>query len=146
MSRTGPATTEPSRGPCLMAVLRMAGLRPTRQRLALAKLLFSGEHRHVNAEQLHSEAETAGVQVSLATIYNSLHQFRQAGLLREISIDASRSYFDTDTTDHHHFFIEDEQRIIDIPSNSIQISGLPEAPEGMTVTHVDVIVRVKGNR
>lgn len=143
MSRTGPAATETSRGPCLMAVLRMAGLRPTRQRLALAELLFSGEHRHVNAEQLHSEAETAGVQVSLATIYNSLHQFRQAGLLREISIDASRSYFDTDTTDHHHFFIEDEQRIIDIPSNSIRISGMPDTPEGMVVTHVDVIVRVR---
>ena len=137
------AQAEPSLGPCLLAVLRMAGLRPTRQRLALAELLFSGPHRHVNAEQLHGEAEGAGVQVSLATIYNSLHQFRQAGLLREISVDASRSYFDTDTTDHHHFFIEDEQRIVDIPSNAIEISGLPEAPEGMVVSHVDMIVRVK---
>lgn len=136
----------PSRGPCLMAVLRMAGLRPTRQRLALAELLFSGPHRHINAEQLHMEAEKAGVQVSLATIYNSLHQFRQAGLLREISVDAARSYFDTDTTDHHHFFIEDEQRIVDIPSDSIKISGLPDAPSGMIVTHVDVIVRVKKAR
>jgi len=126
-----------------MAVLRMAGLRPTRQRLALAELLFGGEHRHVNAEQLHSEAAQAGVQVSLATIYNSLHQFRQAGLLREISVDASRSYFDTDTTDHHHFYIEDDQTIQDIPSDSIKISGLPNAPEGMVVSHVDVIVRVK---
>jgi Fur family iron response transcriptional regulator len=143
MNIAGKAVTEPSRGPCLMAVLRMAGLRPTRQRLALAELLFGGPHRHVNAEQLHGEAEAAGVQVSLATIYNSLHQFRQAGLLREISVDASRSYFDTDTTDHHHFFIEDEQRIVDIPSNSIRITGLPDTPEGMVVTHVDVIVRVK---
>src|SRR5690606_37112669 len=117
--------------------------RPTRQRLALAELLFSGPHRHINAEQLHAEATANGVQVSLATIYNSLHQFRQAGLLREISVDASRSYFDTDTTDHHHFFIEDEQRIVDIPSNAIRIEGLPDAPEGMTVTHVDVIVRVR---
>lgn len=132
-----------SRGPCLMAVLRMAGLRPTRQRLALAELLFAGPHRHINAEQLHLEAERAGVQVSLATIYNSLHQFRQAGLLREISVDASRSYFDTDTTDHHHFYIEDDQTIQDIPSDSIKISGLPNAPEGMVVSHVDVIVRVK---
>lgn len=143
MNKIGSAVTETSHGPCLMAVLRMAGLRPTRQRLALAELLFRGEHRHVNAEQLHSEAEASGVAVSLATIYNSLHQFRQAGLLREISVDASRSYFDTDTTDHHHFFIEDEQRIVDIPSNSIQITGLPDTPEGMVVTHVDVIVRVK---
>ncbi len=137
------ANTHSSRGPCLMAVLRMAGLRPTRQRMALAELLFSGPHRHVNAEQLHGEASQAGVQVSLATIYNSLHQFRQAGLLREISVDAARSYFDTDTTDHHHFFIEDEQRIEDIPSDSIKISGLPDAPEGMQVSHVDVIVRVR---
>lgn len=142
-TNAGIAETDRAPGPCLIAVLRMAGLRPTRQRLALAELLFSGPHRHVNAEQLHSEAEAAGVQVSLATIYNSLHQFRQAGLLREISVDASRSYFDTDTTDHHHFFIEDEQRIVDIPSNSIRISGLPETPEGMVITHVDVIVRVK---
>lgn len=137
------AEAHPSRGPCLMAVLRMAGLRPTRQRLALAELLFSGPHRHVNAEQLRTEADAAGVQVSLATIYNSLHQFRQAGLLREISVDAARSYFDTDTTDHHHFFIEDEQRIEDIPSDSIKIAGIPDAPDGMAVTHVDVIVRVK---
>ncbi|WP_404400715.1 iron response transcriptional regulator IrrA [Pelagibacterium halotolerans] len=145
---TSPQKTaaEPSRGPCLMAVLRMAGLRPTRQRLALAELLFSGEHRHVNAEQLHSEAAEAGVQVSLATIYNSLHQFRQAGLLREISVDAARSYFDTDTTDHHHFYIEDEERIEDIPSESIRISGLPDAPDGMAITHVDVIVRVQKTR
>ncbi|WP_281280382.1 iron response transcriptional regulator IrrA [Pelagibacterium montanilacus] len=142
-----PGATHPtSRAPCLMAVLRMAGLRPTRQRLALAELLFSGTHRHVNAEQLHSEAARSGVQVSLATIYNSLHQFRQAGLLREISVDASRSYFDTDTTDHHHYFIEDEQRIEDIPSDTIEISGLPDAPEGMVVSHVDVIVRVRRAR
>lgn len=129
--------------PCLLAVLRMAGLRPTRQRLALAKLLFAGPHRHVNAEQLHGEADNAGVSMSLATIYNSLHQFQAAGLLREIAVDAARSYFDTDTTDHHHFYLEDEQRIEDIAGNSIQITGVPDAPEGMQVTHVDVIVRVK---
>ena len=93
----------PSRKPCLTAVLRMAGLRPTRQRVALAELLFAGPHRHVSAEQLHGEASSADVNVSLATIYNTLHQFHEAGLLREVAIDASRSYFDTDTSDHHHF-------------------------------------------
>ncbi len=121
----------------------MAGLRPTRQRIALAELLFAGDHRHVSAEALHGEASEAGVNVSLATIYNTLHQFRQAGLLREVTADASRSYFDTDTSDHHHFFVEDEQRVIDIPAESISISGLPEAPKGMEITHVDVVVRVK---
>lgn len=133
----------PSRRPCLTAVLRMAGLRPTRQRVALAELLLGGEHRHVTAEQLHAEAQAARVGVSLATVYNTLHQFQGAGLLREVAIDASRSYFDTDTSDHHHFYIEDEQRVVDIPPNSITIRGLPAAPPGMEVTHVDVIVRVR---
>ena len=132
-----------SRRPCLMAVLRMAGLRPTRQRVALAELLFAGKHRHVSAEELHAEADKAGTKVSLATIYNTLHQFREAGLLREVAVDASRSYFDTDTSDHFHFYVEDERRIIDIPASSIQIAGLPEPPPGMTVTHVDVVVRVR---
>ena len=133
----------PSRRPCLTAVLRMAGLRPTRQRVALAELLLGGAHRHVSAEQLHLEALGARVNVSLATVYNTLHQFQEAGLLREVAVDASRSYFDTDTSDHHHFYLEDEQRVIDIPPNSIVLQGLPEAPRGMMVTHVDVIVRVK---
>ncbi|MBK8084688.1 MAG: transcriptional repressor [Devosia sp.] len=136
----------PSRRPCLTAVLRMAGLRPTRQRVALAELLFAGQHRHVSAEQLHDEAAAARVNVSLATIYNSLHQFREAGLLREVAIDASRSYFDTDTSDHHHFYIEDEQRVVDIPASSIVIQNLPEPPRGMSITHVDVVVRVKKAR
>ena len=133
----------PSRRPCLTAVLRMAGLRPTRQRVALAELLFSGAHRHVSAEELQEEADRAHVNVSLATIYNTLHQFQQAGLLREVAVDASRSYFDTDTSDHHHFYIEDEQRVVDIPATGIRIEGLPQPPAGMVVTHVDVVVRVK---
>src|SRR5690606_11361925 len=115
----------------------------TRQRVALAELLFGGPHRHVSAEQLHAEALGASVNVSLATIYNSLHQFREAGLLREVAVDASRSYFDTDTSDHHHFYLEDEQRVIDIPSSSIVIQNLPEPPAGTNITHVDVVVRVK---
>ncbi|HHY48620.1 MAG TPA: transcriptional repressor [Alphaproteobacteria bacterium] len=144
--RSTDARPLPSRRPCLTAVLRMAGLRPTRQRVALAELLFSGTHRHVSAEQLHAEANAANVRVSLATIYNSLHQFRQAGLLREVAIDASRSYFDTDTSDHHHFFLEDEQRVIDIPASAIRIENLPQPPPGTQVTHVDVVVRVRKRR
>ncbi|WDR07496.1 Fur family transcriptional regulator [Devosia rhodophyticola] len=135
--------THPSRKPCLTAVLRMAGLRPTRQRVALAELLFGGPHRHVSAEQLHSEAGLSHVNVSLATIYNTLHQFHEAGLLREVAVDASRSYFDTDTSDHHHFYVEDEQRMIDIPATDVAFQSLPEAPAGMVVTHVDVVVRVR---
>jgi Fur family iron response transcriptional regulator len=121
----------------------MAGLRPTRQRVALAELLLAGPHRHVSAEQLHAEALEARIGVSLATVYNTLHQFHEAGLLREVTIDAARSYFDTNNSDHHHFYIEDEQKVIDIPPNAIRIQGLPDAPEGMEVTHVDVVVRVR---
>jgi Fur family iron response transcriptional regulator len=143
MDRSTLPPTVPSQKPCVTAVLRMAGLRPTRQRIALAELLFAGDHRHVSAEELHAESVVARANVSLATIYNTLHQFQEAGLLREVAIDASRSYFDTDTSDHHHFYLEDEQRVIDIPATEIVINGLPAAPDGMVVTHVDVIVRVR---
>ncbi len=132
-----------SRGPCLTAVLRMAGLRPTRQRLALADLIYGSGHRHVSAEALHAEADQGGVAVSLATVYNTLRQFKDAGLLREVTVDAARTYFDTDTSDHHHFYIEDEDRVMDIPSHEIVIQGLPDAPKGMKISHVDVVVRVR---
>ena len=133
----------PSRKPCLTAVLRMAGLRPTRQRVALGVLLFCGPHRHVSAEQVHGEANQASVNVSLATIYNTLHQFHEAGLLREVAVDAARSYFDTDTSDHHHFYVEDEQRMIDIPAEAVEFKTLPAVPHGMVMSHVDVVIRVR---
>ena len=126
----------------VIARLKQADLRPTRQRIALAKLLFEGENRHVTAEDLHAEARTAGVSVSLATIYNSLHQFTEAGLMREVVVEAGRSYFDTNTGDHHHFFHEDSGTLEDIPSDRINVSELPDAPEGKSVQRVDVIVRV----
>ena len=122
--------------------LRAAGLRPTRQRLALAKLLFQGGDRHVAAEELHGEALAANVRVSLATIYNTLHQFTEAGLLREIVVAGGRSYFDTNVTAHHHFFFEDSGRLEDIPGHLVTFAALPEPPEGTSVRRVDVIVRV----
>ncbi len=133
----------PSHCPCLVVVLRMIGLRPTRQRLALAELLLGGPHRHVSAERLHLEAREAGINLSLATVYNTLHHFREAGLLREVAVDANRSYFDTDTAPHHHFYLEEEQEVIDIPNDTIVLHRLPEPPGGMVVTRVDVVVRVK---
>ena len=126
----------------VIARLKGAGLRPTRQRIALAKLLFEGENRHVTAEDLHGEARAAGVSVSLATIYNSLHQFTDAGLMREVAVEAGRSYFDTNTGDHHHFFHEDTGSLEDIPGDQIIVSELPAAPAGKSVQRVDVIVRV----
>ena len=122
--------------------LRSAGLRPTRQRLALAKLLFEGGDRHVTAELLHTEAYKANVRVSLATVYNTLHQFTAAGLLREVALDPSRSYFDTNTSDHHHFYHEDTGRLEDIPGDQVSVAALPRPPEGTTIRRVDVVVRV----
>ncbi|MBL6927863.1 MAG: transcriptional repressor [Rhodospirillales bacterium] len=122
--------------------LRDAGLRPTRQRLALAKILFEGGDRHLTAEMLHAEVLSANVRVSLATVYNTLHQFTSSGMLREIVVDASRSYFDTNTTEHHHFFMEGSGSLVDIPGGDIVVSKVPQVPEGREVKRVDVIVRV----
>ncbi len=126
--------------------LRASGLRPTRQRLALAELLFSNGDRHITAEMLHAEALNAGVRVSLATVYNTLHQFTSVNLLREIVVDASRSYFDTNTTDHHHFFHEENGRLEDIPGRQISVADLPAPPEGCQVSRVDVIVRLSSQK
>lgn len=122
--------------------LRAAGLRPTRQRLALAKLLFDGGDRHVTAEMLHAEVLNANVRVSLATVYNTLHQFTSCGLLREIVVDASRSYFDTNMSEHHHFYMEDGGELLDIPGDEIVVSRLPAVPQGKQIKRVEVIVRV----
>ena len=125
--------------------LRNAGLRPTRQRLALANLLFDGNDRHVTAEILHGEALSANVRVSLATVYNTLHQFNEAGLLREIVVDSGRSYFDTNVSEHHHIFNEDNRELMDICPDQISFTGLPVIEKGQEVSRVDVIVRVKNN-
>ncbi|MBT5107853.1 MAG: transcriptional repressor [Rhodospirillaceae bacterium] len=123
--------------------LKAAKLRPTRQRIALARLLLDGEDRHVTAEQLHAEALDANVRVSLATVYNSLHQFTAAGLMREVVVETGRSYFDTNTSDHYHFFEEDTATLSDIPTDSIELTALPQAPEGRIIDRVDIIVRLK---
>ena len=125
--------------------LRHAGLRPTRQRVELAGLLFKDCDRHVTAESLHDEVTKDGLKVSLATVYNTLHQFTQAGLLRQVIVDAARSYFDTNTGDHQHFFLESEGLLIDIPGESIAVAGVPAPPSGLSVDRVDVVVRVRRN-
>ena len=122
--------------------LRTAGLRPTRQRLALAKLLFARGHRHVSAERLFNEAKGHRVNVSLATVYNALHDFTAKGLLREISIDSSSSYFDTNTANHHHFYFERSGHLEDIEDAQVQIAALPKAPGGGEISRVDVIIRI----
>jgi Fur family iron response transcriptional regulator len=125
--------------------LKAVGLRPTRQRLALARLLFEAGDRHVTAEQLHGEARAAKVRLSLATVYNTLHQFTAHHMLREVVVAPGRSYFDTNTTDHHHFFCEDDGRLEDIPGDHVALAKLPGPPEGTRLRRVDVIVRIVRN-
>jgi Fur family iron response transcriptional regulator len=125
--------------------LRHAGLRPTRQRVDLGRILFAKGHRHVTVEDLHAEATAAGFRVSLATVYNALHRFTEAGLLHEVALDNGRTYFDTNISDHHHFFVEGEGRLIDVVAD-IGVDRLPKPPEGMEITSVELMVRVRRRR
>ena len=131
----------------LIERLRAVGLRPTRQRLALTRLLFAKGDRHVTAEQLHGEVLASAIPVSLATVYNTLHQFTEAGLLREVVVEPGRSYFDTNIADHHHFFCEAIGLLQDIAAEDLTVIGLPLPPLGTEIGRVEVIVRVHpGNR
>ena len=123
--------------------LRQVGLRPTRQRVALAQLLFDVPDRHVTAEQLHGEAVAAAIRVSLATVYNTLHQFTAAGLMREVVVEPGRSYFDTNIDNHHHFFCESTGHLQDIPGELVKVGELPQPPAGAEIRRVDVIIRVR---
>lgn len=124
-------------------MLREVGLRPTRQRLALGWLLFAKGDRHLTAEMLHEEAMRARFPVSLATIYNTLHQFTEVGLLREVAVDGSKTYFDTNASEHHHFYIEGDNSLMDIPGAELPVEKLPKPPEGYEVARVDVVVRLR---
>lgn len=126
--------------------LRDADLRPTLQRIALGWLLFGRGPRHITAEALHDEATAARVPVSLATVYNTLRQFCDAGLLTETSLSGAKTYFDTNTAPHHHFMIEDERVLIDFPDEGIAVSGLPEPPEGMEISRVELVVKLRKRR
>ncbi len=127
-------------------LLRDAGLRPTRQRVALAYLLYVKGDRHLTVEDLHEEAVAAGVPCSLATVYNTLHQFTEAGLLRVLSLETAKTYFDTNVSDHHHFVIEGSSEVLDIPTGNIRVIDLPQPPEGMEIAHVDVVIRLRPKR
>lgn len=125
------------------AMLRGVGLRPTRQRMALGWILFGKGDRHLTAEMLYEEASRAKVPVSLATIYNTLHQFTEVGLLRQVPVDGSKAYFDTNVSAHHHFFVEGEDELLDIPSNDVLLGSAPTPPEGYEIARVDVVVRLR---
>lgn len=124
-------------------MLRDVGLRPTRQRMALGWILFAKGDRHLTAEMLYEEATKAKVPVSLATVYNTLHQFTDVGLLRQVAVDGSKTYFDTNTTSHHHFFVEGENALVDIPGAEQIVGKTPDAPPGYEIARVDVVVRLR---
>jgi Fur family iron response transcriptional regulator len=128
------------------AKLRDVGLRPTRQRMALGWILFAKGDRHLTAEMLYEEANKAKVPVSLATVYNTLHQFTEVGLLRQVAVDGSKTYFDTNVSEHHHFFVEGENALVDIPGAEAIVGQMPVAPEGYEIARIDVVVRLKRKR
>lgn len=126
--------------------LQEVGLRPTRQRLALAKLLFDGEDRHVTAEMLQKEVGRIEAKVSLATIYNTLHQFTEAGLLKEVVVNPGKTYFDTNVADHHHLYFKEEEKLIDLKPDELVISTLPNVPEGKKISGISVVVHMENCR
>src|SRR5258708_4127229 len=130
----------------LKAMLRPVRLRRARERMALGWILFAKGDRHLTAEMLYEEASKAKVPVSLATVYNALHQFTEVGLLRQVAVDGSKTYFDTNVSDHHHFFVEGENALVDIPNADAIVGKMPVAPEGYEVSRVDVVVRLKRTR
>jgi len=125
------------------ALLREVGLRPTRQRMALGWILFGKGDRHLTAEMLYEEAARAKVPVSLATVYNTLHQFTDVGLLRQVAVEGSKAYFDTNVSAHHHFFVEGDNALLDIPETDIVVGKAPTPPEGYEVARIDVVVRLR---
>ena len=123
--------------------LRLAGLRPTRQRLSLAAILFGPGDRHVSAETLHQEALAAKIDVSLATVYNTLNQFKAAGLLREVAFEGDRAFFDTNTSNHFHYYLEETDSLVDIGTDGLEVKGLPPLPPGTQIDRIDIIVRLR---
>jgi Fur family iron response transcriptional regulator len=142
-SKTAVAGLTPARERALIQRLRAANLRTTQPRIQLAHLLFGQGDRHLTAENLFSEAKAAGLTVSLATVYNALNQFLEAGLLREVIVDSGRSYFDTNLTDHFHFYVDGTGELIDVPPQSIAITEMPKTPDGFRVSGVDVVLRLE---
>jgi Fur family iron response transcriptional regulator len=127
-------------------MLQAAGLRPTRQRMELGWLLFGKGARHLTAEMLYEEATLAKVPVSLATVYNTLNQLTDAGLLRQVSIDGAKTYFDTNITEHHHYYLENSHELVDIPDTHLALSKMPDLPEGYEIAHIDLVVRLRLRR
>jgi Fur family iron response transcriptional regulator len=124
-------------------MLQSVGLRPTRQRMALGWLLFGKGARHLTAEMLYEEASQAKVPVSLATVYNTLNQLTDAGLLRQVSVDGTKTYFDTNVTAHQHFYLESNHELIDIPDSTVELRAQPQVPDGYEIARIDMVIRLR---
>jgi Fur family transcriptional regulator, iron response regulator len=131
------------RSHAMKSILRGVGLRPTRQRMALGRILFSKGDRHITAETLYKEAIKGGMSISLATVYNTLHHFTEVGLLRQLAVDDSNTHFDTNGSQHDHFFVEDEKKLLDIQGADSVLSETPIPPKGYEIVCVDVVVRLR---
>lgn len=127
-------------------MLQTVGLRPTRQRMALGWLLFGKGARHLTAEMLYEEATLAKVPVSLATVYNTLNQLTESGLLRQVSVDGTKTYFDTNVTAHHHFYLENSHELVDIPDPHVVLQKMPDLPDGYEISRIDVVIRLRKKR
>jgi Fur family iron response transcriptional regulator len=127
-------------------MLRSAGLRLTRQRRTLGRILFGEGDRHITAEMLYAEATKAKVPVSLTTVHNMLNRLTEVGLLRQIAVDGSKTYFDTNASQHHHFFVEGENNLEDIPDADVVVGRAPIPPDGYEIVRIDVVVRLRRKR
>ena len=124
-------------------LLKNVALRPTKQRIALTKILFQENNLHVTAEQLHSEAIRKGYKISLATVYNALNSFKEAGIVKQVLVEPGKIYFDTNTESHHHFYIEETGELVDVPDDECKIVSLPRIPAEYMVSQVEITIRLK---
>ena len=126
-------------------ILRNSSLRPTKQRIMIGNLLFNDTDKHVTAESLYRELTASEQKISLATVYNTLHDFCEKKLLKKVTIDTEKVYFDTNTSPHHHFYSDNEKLLIDISKDKIKIQGLPKAPKGKKIKDVELIAHLIDN-
>ena len=126
--------------------LKALGQRLTLQRLNLAKLIFTDKDQHMSADQLYQKAQEKGFHISLATIYNTLNQWAKMGLLRRVAVYSGAVYFDTNVSNHYHFYDKEKDDLIDLPSNQVQFTNLPLAPDGMQIKNVDVVIYISAQQ
>ena len=125
-----------------MKKIESSGIRPTKQRRVLAKILFEKGNRHLSADELFHDVKKEDRKISMATVYNTLKQFTSLGLVREVVVDQNKSLYCTNHKSHYHLYIEDEGKIVDIPTKNIDLN-IPSIPACLQLHNIDVIVRIR---